>query len=271
MIRFASLGLLAAVLLWFGFADTVASRRIARAVMDRFDDRPARAILFLGHSRVYYNHMPDMVRELADATNVPEKYQITMWALPGASLESLWKDAKVQRLLEDEHWDDVIIQGETRAHENEIHLASFKEYGELLIGKAKQRGARTTLIVNWNYGPQVFKDQPSEAIEAYDRAIQADHQALADRTGAGLVNSGLAWRIVSSAEPSIPLDREDGVHPTLQGSYLSALTVFACLTGTDDFAVTYAPRELPQEVAMRIGKAMANSLATSALCREARN
>ena len=116
--------------------------------MDRFDDRPARAILFLGHSRVYYNHMPDMVRELADATNVPEKYQITMRALPGASLESLWKDAKVQRLLEDEHWDDVIIQGETRAHENEIHLASFKEYGELLIGKAKQRGARTTLILS---------------------------------------------------------------------------------------------------------------------------
>jgi hypothetical protein len=89
MIRFASLGLLVAVLLWFGFgfAGTVASRRIARALMDSFDDRPGRAILFLGHSRVYYNDMPDMVRELADAANLPERYQITMRALPSASLK----------------------------------------------------------------------------------------------------------------------------------------------------------------------------------------
>jgi hypothetical protein len=214
--------------------------------------------------------MPDTVRELADSANVPEKYQITMRALPGASLEILWKDAKVQRLLENEHWDDVIIQGETRAHVNETNLASFKEYGERLIGKAKQSGVRTALIVNWNYGPQVFREPTAEVIEAYDRAIQGDHQALADRTGTGLVNSGMAWRIVSSAEPSIPLDKGDGVHPSLQGSYLSALTVFACLTGTDDFAATYTPSGLGQDEAVRIRKAMASSLGTSALCREAR-
>jgi hypothetical protein len=269
MIRAASLVVLAAAVLWFGFADTSASWRVAQSFIDRFDDRPPRAILFLGNSRLYYNHMPDMVRELADTANAPQKYQITMRALPGASLEVLWNDVKVQHLLDNEHWDDVIIQGETRAHLNETNLASFREYGERLIGKAKQRGARTALIVNWNYGPELFRDQTAEAIEAHDQTIQQDYQALADQTGAGLMNSGVAWRILSSAEPSIPLYK-DGNHPSLQGSYLSALTVFACLTGTDDFTATYAPWGLGQKQAARIRKAMADSLGTGALCREPR-
>jgi hypothetical protein len=270
MIRTASLVVLAAAVLWFGFADTMVSRRMARALMDRFDDRPARAILFLGHSRTYYNHMPDMVRELADSANVAQKYQITMHALPGASLEILWKDAKVQRLLDEQHWDDVIIQGEARAHDSESNLANFMEYGEQLIRKARQRRARTALIVNWNYGPEIFRSQPAGAIEAYDRAIQRDYQALAERTGAGLMNSGTAWHILASAEPSISLNKSDGVHPSLQGSYVSALTVFACLTGNDDFAATYTPSGLKQNEAARIRKAMASSIAAGTLCIEAK-
>jgi hypothetical protein len=238
--------------------------------MDSFDDRPARAILFLGNSRLYYNHMPDMVRELADSSNAPHMYQITMRALPGASLETLWNDKKVQDLLDGEHWDDVIIQGETRAHLNNTNLASFQEYGERLIGKARQSGARTALIVNWNYGPELFRDQTAEAIEAHDQIIQRDYQALANKTGARLMNSGVAWRILSSAEPSIPL-YTDGNHPSLQGSYLSALTIYACLTETEDFAATYAPSGVRQDEAARIRKAMAGSPGAGALCREAKH
>jgi hypothetical protein len=85
---------------------------------------------------MYYNHMPEMVRKLADSAGVTQKYQITMRALPGASLEVLWKDAEVQRLLNGEHWDDIIIQGETRARTSETNLASFQEYGARLIGKS---------------------------------------------------------------------------------------------------------------------------------------
>jgi hypothetical protein len=269
MIRAISLTVIGGGLLWLGLNNISLLRHSTWFIADRFDDRPARTILFLGHSRVYYNDMPDFVRGLADSANVPQKYQITMRALPGASLKTLWNDSEVQRLLEEERWDDILIQGEGRAH-RDAGNASFYQYGERLISKARQHSARTALIVNWNYAPHVFKDPRPEVIEAYDRAMQRDYRELADRTGAGMMNSGLAWRIVSSTEPSIPLDRDDGVHPTLQGSYLSALTVFACLTGTDDFAVTYAPWGLPHEQAARIRKAMASSVGTSALCREAK-
>lgn len=270
MIRAISLTVIVGGLLWLGVDNISLVRHATWSIADRFDDRPARRILFLGHSRVYYNDMPDLVRGLADSANVPEKYQITMRALPGASLRTLWRDAEVQRLLKEERWDDIVIQGEGRAHDSADNLARFHAYGEQLIGSARQRGARTALIVNWNYGPQVFVNPTAEVIEENDRAMQRDYRELADETGAGLMNSGLAWRIVSSAEPSIQLDREDGVHPTLQGSYLSALTIFACLSGTDDFAATYAPWGLPQEQAARIRKAMASGPGRSVLCREAK-
>jgi hypothetical protein len=268
MIRTASLTVLAAALLWFELADSSPLRGTAQTFMDRFDDRPARAMLFLGNSRMYYNHMPEMVRKLADSAGVLQKYQITMRALPGASLEVLWKDAEVQRLLDSEKWDDIVIQGETRAHTSEANLASFQEYGARLIRQSQEQGARALLIVNWNYGPEIFREPAPEVIEAHDRAIQRDYQALADKTGAGLINAGISWQIVSVAEPSIPL-YTDGNHPSLQGSYLSALTVFACLTETENFAAAYRPWGLDQVEAERIRKAMASGPGTNLLCRKA--
>src|SRR5687768_17374883 len=100
---FAALG---AALLWFGLADPSAARRTVRFVIDKFDDRPARNVLFLGNSRLYYNGMPKMVRKIADSAGVDQKYQIRIRAMPGVSLENLWNDPEVQRLLDEEHWDD---------------------------------------------------------------------------------------------------------------------------------------------------------------------
>jgi hypothetical protein len=269
MIRAIALTVIVAGLVWIGIDKPSLVRHAIWSIADRFDDRPARTMLFLGNSRMYYNSMPDMVRNLADSVNVPQKYQITMRAFPGASLEQLWNDAEVQHLLSEKNWDDIVIQGETRAHVNTTNLASFQDYGERLIRKAQQRGASVVLIVNWNYRPEWFNQPTAEIMEEHDRAIQRDYRTLADRTGAGLINSGVSWRIVSAAEPSIPL-YTDGNHPSVQGSYLSALTVFACLTGDDDFSVTHTPWRLSGVESERIRKAMANSAASSMLCREAK-
>src|SRR5687768_14621208 len=89
MIRAISLTVIGGGLLWLGLNNISLLRHSTWFIADRFDDRPARTILFLGHSRVYYNDMPDFVRGLADSANVPQKYQITMRALPGASLKTL--------------------------------------------------------------------------------------------------------------------------------------------------------------------------------------
>jgi hypothetical protein len=267
MIRTISIIAIAAGLSWLGFNNASLVRHATWFIADRFDDRPARTMLFLGNSRMYYNSMPDMVRKIADSANVPQKYQIAMRALPGASLEQLWNDGEVQRLLNAKNWDDVVVQGETRAHLSAANLASFMEYGELLIRKAQQGGASVALIVNWNFGPERFSNPTPEIMEEHDRVIQRDYHSLADRTGAGLINSGASWQIVSAAEPSIPLFT-DGNHPSLQGSYLSALTIFVCLSGSDDFAVSYAPWRLPSEQAQRIREAMASSPVNSLLCRQ---
>jgi hypothetical protein len=69
-------------------------------------------------------------------------------------LKILWEDTEVQRLLDEEQWNDVIILGDGPAHVSDVKLADFKLYGRRLIRKAQRRGAKPALIVNWNYGPE---------------------------------------------------------------------------------------------------------------------
>jgi hypothetical protein len=86
-----------------------------QSVTDLFDRRHARSILIIGNSRTYFNDMPDMIRSMADSAGDPEKYQITTYAVAGASLKSHWNDASARSLME-RHWDNVLIQAESAAH-----------------------------------------------------------------------------------------------------------------------------------------------------------
>ena len=63
-----------------------------REVADLFDNRPARAVLIVGNSRVYSNDMPFMIRDIADAAGDPIRWDVTALAKPGATFESHWND-----------------------------------------------------------------------------------------------------------------------------------------------------------------------------------
>ncbi|MBS1166126.1 MAG: hypothetical protein H6R00_2151 [Proteobacteria bacterium] len=66
-----------------------------RDVADLVDDRPARAVLIIGNSRVYTNDMPFMIRDIADAAGDPLRWDVTSLAKPGATFETHWNDPDV--------------------------------------------------------------------------------------------------------------------------------------------------------------------------------
>jgi hypothetical protein len=245
-------------LFWLEFVNTVPLPEIARSVSDRFDKRPTQTVLFVGNSRTYYNEMPYMVRRIADSAHSNVKFQISVQALAGASFESLWDDQKTKSLLS-QTWNNVIFQGESRAQSSEESKRSFNDFGEKLMLLARAHQSPPALIVNWAYGESLYKGYRAGTRDAQYNQIQDDHRKLALRAGARMINVGQAWERLLQTNPSFSL-YEDGNHPTVFGSYLSALMVYRYLSGGQAIGdVTYAPDGISLEAATRIKRVVQSS------------
>jgi len=243
-VRAFFLAVLLAGLVWFSFFNSASAREVANLALDGFDSRPARSILFIGNSRTYPNDMPYMVRRMADSAGAPEKYQVRMHALPGENFEGHWNNPRARGLIAD-GYDDIVLQESSGAHTSEADAAKFLRYGERLAAEAAASGARPILFVGWNYGPSLFRNEPPGAPAAYDRRIQDDHRRLEGLSGARRANVGRVWRAVLAAEPPFRLE-SDGNHPNLHGSYLSALVIYARLSGRGVADVSYVPPGLAE-------------------------
>lgn len=250
--RLIRIGILLAALvgiIWFTPAITRPLDQAWVSVADRFDKRPTRTLLFIGNSRTFYHDMPFMLRKMADSAGTPERYAITVKAWSGASLEENWADADVQRLLT-QPWSNVIIQAESRAQYDPALRPAFFTYGRKLVAAAQQTRSDPLVIVNWVYGDTMFAGFPSYLRSGYYRAIQNDYRTLEDATGARLVNTGQAWELLLSKHPAFAL-YEDGNHPTIHGSYFSALMLYTALAGSNGGEVTYIPQGItPEEAAL---------------------
>jgi len=229
-------------LAWFSFSTAAGPRGTAYA-LDVFDSRSARSILFIGNSRTYPFDMPHMVREMADSAGAAEKYQIRVYALPGRSLREHWGDPKVRDLLAEE-WDDVVLQERSGGHYPDV-ANEFHNYSTLLVRAVASKGGRPIMFVGWNYSAEIFASAQAGSQSAYYQLIQSDHLRLSQETGVQLANVGQVWQSVLNANPPFRLET-DGNHPTLHGSYLAALVIYARLSGKSVADVTYRPDGLPE-------------------------
>jgi hypothetical protein len=249
-----------AALSWFQFVNTASARETARNAADVFDPRPARDILFVGNSRLFTNDLPSMVRAVADSAGAPVKYRVQMWALPGRRFIDHAQNKSVQRLLA-QRWDRVILQAQSAEQMSDPWRARFTTYGRQLIGRAQAAGSPASLVVNWSYGEEEFRERDApEGMRAYVYGlIQRDHRALAREMGAGLINVGAAFERVETTAPAIPLI-PDGNHPSKQGTYVYALMVYAHLSGGDVRAVRYVPDGVDEAEALLLRELVADYL-----------
>lgn len=246
---------LVAGLSWFSFWQPLSVAALVERGLDVFDSRPARRILIIGNSRTFYHDMPSMVRRMADASNAAQKYQITSQAVPAARFEDHWSNALTQKLLA-ETWDDVILQSESAAQLTPQSEKSFQRYGTLLARATRLTSGSPRLVVNWSYGAKVWPDgDPSGSEEErYGERIEESAHTLAIEAGAVPVEVGKVWRTLQRTYPGLQLT-EDGNHPTLTGSYLYAIAVYAGLSGTDPRTVTYVPDGLEPDVGEKVRNA----------------
>jgi hypothetical protein len=231
---------------WFQFAQDRSAFELWGFTRDVADSRPAHRVLFLGNSRTYWHHMPLMVREIADSAGDTEKYQVITVALPGATFEDLTNSSRVARTVEGQ-WDDVILQGQSNGQWTKENAEYFEQYGEKLARTLHPVRNRPWLTVNWAYDDSEYRD-PKVDRPNHLKWIRWGHDRLARASDLREVDVGRIWEKVRNDHPAIRLT-EDGNHPTVAGSYLYALAVYAQLSRRSVANISYVPAGLDKDEA----------------------
>ena len=170
-------------------------------------------ILFVGNSLTYANDLPGMVKALADSAGIAG-VQTAQVANPDYALEDLWNDGQARRVIEAGGWHWVVLQqGPSAVLANRANLRQWVGTFSTLI---RAKGGEPALYQVW---PQLvnFSD--------FDASAESYRLAALDVNGL-LLAAGNAWRAAWVRDAATPLYSSDGLHPSIQGSYVAALTIF---------------------------------------------
>ncbi len=223
--------------------------------MQAEDAKPIR-VLFVGNSQIFYNDLPKILEAIADsAPQDRPRIKAERAVFGGASLESHWNKGDgpetARGKIAAEKWDYVVLQ--------EIYFGkpdSFQKHAKLFHEWIGRHGGKTVLYctasINEDY-PQGFT------------ALQDMHVALGRELKVPVAAAGQAWRTFWGENPTeaarLELYHADKAHPGLKGSYLSACTLYAVLTGKSPLGLT---SQLPDQPADAISPALAKRLQEAA-------
>ena len=231
--RLVALAALALAAIWFGF--------VANEWLDR---RPVQRLLFLGHSLTYYNDMPKMVGKIADSADSPIRYDITMSAFPNAGLDNYWNNRRTRELLAKGGWDRVIAQPERRYDPAGPDTKLYDYANKLLAGTGAGAPA---IIISQQPADSFYRQRGWTTSRSDDgRLLQENLRALVIATGADVIDVAGVWERVRSEQLPFSLYK-DGNHPSLEGSYLMALVIYANLSRSSVDKVSYVPSGMDSE------------------------
>lgn len=172
-------------------------------------------VLFVGNSLTYSNSLPSMFLALAKLGG-DDEVQASSIAYPDFSLEDHWSDGTVKRALAENKWEYVVMQqGSSALPESQINLRTWTARFAPLI---RESGAQPVLFMVWPMANRMF-DFPN-VLNSYRNA--------AATVGGIFAPAGDAWTVYGS---TLDLYSFDGLHPSVYGTYVSALVLLERVRG----------------------------------------
>lgn len=188
-------------------------------------DNPVR-ILFIGNSYTYYNSLPRMVKAMAESRYSGRRFETRFAGRGGATLQELWEAGKAVKEIKTGHWDYVVLQeqsmlGTAVVEDGKRYFGSpepFFNYAKKFAWIIKSQGAEPVFFMTWSR--QKHPEQQKYLSYAY--------MHIARELDSKVAPVGMVWDKVRN-RPDTGLYQMDGSHPTVEGSYLAAGTLFAVL------------------------------------------
>jgi hypothetical protein len=207
----------------------------------------AARVLFIGNSYTYQMDIPGIVQALGDA--IGDSILVETVSAPNVALIDHWNDGAAVAAIRRGGWDWVVLQqgpSSVEVNRDTLRLATG-----LFAAEIKKIGARPALFSAW---PQAVRQQD------FPRAIESYRLAAEDVDGV-LLPVASAWLAAWQRLPSVEL-YSDGLHPSLEGAYLSALVIYSALRDK-------SPRLLPLDAELRTGARLALVPETAAALKDA--
>ena len=198
-------------------------------------DRPGLRVLFVGNSFTFKNSLPALVHDLAAGDPGAAPILSVEYAAPGWSLQEADKDDGLRKLLQEVHWDVVVLQEKSWL----LSLPEERWRHETYPGardlheKISAAGARIVLFMTWGYVRGDRRDVPHDTYTAMQARLADGYSKLGSELGAQVAPAGLAWAEALRRQPSLDLWAGDGQHPGRLGSYLAACVFYAMLSGRE--------------------------------------
>lgn len=194
-------------------------------------------ILFVGNSFTYFNNSLHghlrMLLTNGDPTPDPDLFLKAM-TISGERLAS--HEGGLGQMLKQYSWEVVVLQGHSREAVDADKRPGLEAAAEKLVGMVREHGARPVIFMTWAY-----RDQP----EMTD-ALRAVYTELGTRLDVMVVPVGLAFADALATIPGLVLHHPDGVHPSIEGSYLAACTFYSALYGKSPEGNGYIARLDPE-------------------------
>lgn len=197
-------------------------------------------LLFVGNSYLYYgdslhNHVKRMV--VAADINASSDLTYKSATIGGAAIfdHNIDHLIKPENLRVDRHFDAVILQGGSADPLSPKRRNQFAKTVSEFSNKIEQSGGETILYMTPAYVPPHKKYRPGMIEDIASLYIKTGNDV-----GALVVPVGLAFEEAYKRRPDIVLHKHfDGSHPSLEGTYLAASTVFVSLYGVSPVGVSY--------------------------------
>ena len=201
-------------------------------------------VLFLGNSFTYMYDVPALFTGLASAAGisvyVDQNTQAGM-AVANESITGHAYDAVSQAKIVAEDWDYIVVQDNQGNYVNTVGSipSACGNANITLYNQIKTNNPCTRIVYLAEWGPVGGVYSGDNTTNCINR-IHGNMLFLNDNIGNEIVSPvGKSWITSFTSLPSVNLFYSDNVHPSLEGSYLAAATLFTTIFKYNPTALSY--------------------------------
>lgn len=174
-------------------------------------------VLMMGNSHTHFSDLPERLEAMLRVGN-PGKTVAVVAAPASLFLDQHLKHKPTLALLKNQQWNYVILQAQKYSSSGAFSYSIAEAIS--LVGLARQSNALPVLYPEW----------PRRGIAETDR-IFTQHVSIAQQAPACIAPIGQAWDMALQRHPDLPLYATDGNHSVAAGAQLTALILYATLSG----------------------------------------
>lgn len=145
------------------------------------------------------------------------------------------KRKKLYKALHNQDWDVIVLQGSSRDMLRDSLRFNKRTYPALdkMLGiiQKNQKEAKVYFYMTWPYRKGDPKTARFSNPDSMLHAVAAGYKNLKDRYNVPVIPVGKVWRSYVLTYPEAELYLRDNSHPTYEGSYLVACTMYAAIYG----------------------------------------